>query len=161
MGRTLESLGGRVLDPGPFTFARLPLGTRQDLEVGYSIAIFYCGGDVAAMRRQARFRLVEVPLRRLRPFAMVPLRQYDEFGEPKERARTEQLIKALRTGATLPPLVLMVAPFAYHTRPIELLDGYHRVTALTFLGRPVARAFELILPPDHLLRQPPKPRAIP
>jgi hypothetical protein len=155
--RTLESLGGRVLDPGPFRFGQLPDASRADFDILLDLCLL-TGlplGDQAKMRREAQrelqFRLVVVPLRALRSYVMVPLSRYDEADAPGERVRTEALIQALRAGAELPPLVLVIPPHAAASAPIRLIDGYHRATAYGFLRIKMARAYELILPAGSAL----------
>lgn len=54
---TLESLGGRVLDPGPLPYAVLPASARDNRIFEIEIQTFASEFDLGRIR----FRLVELP----------------------------------------------------------------------------------------------------
>lgn len=85
----------------------------------------------------------------------LPLKRYDEAGYPDDRARTERLIAALRAGAELPPITVMIAPHGPPGVPVRVHDGFHRLTAHAACRRPTIRAHQLILPPGSPLLEPP------
>ena len=104
------------------------------------------GEDKATWGVESQFRLVEIPLRAIASFVMAPLSRYDDLEEFDDRARTEELMAALRGGATFPPLVIVAPPYVPAAQAVRLLDGYHRASAYGNLRVTTVRAFELILP---------------
>jgi hypothetical protein len=164
-GRTLESLGGRVLDYGPFGWRDLPAAARRAdllrLELAVLLGSPELEGEVALrfLQKTLRLRLVKLPIAAVRKFVVLPLSDYDDEGEPAERRKTEKLIAALRAGATLPPPLVLIGPYFAASRPVDVLDGYHRVTAQAALGHRALIAYELVLPAGHVLLRPPNSRA--
>lgn len=97
----------------------------------------------------ASFRLVELPIKALSHYVVLPLSGYDEIrGGATERRKTEDLIIALGQGAVLPPIMVVIPPFFPETKPVEVFDGYHRTTAYAARGLERIKAWELILAPD-------------
>jgi hypothetical protein len=108
----------------------------------------------AFLEQGLRLRLVSLPMAALHKFIVLPLSDYDDEGEPGDRRKTEKLIAALRHGATLPPPLVLIGPYFAVTRPVDVLDGYHRITAHAAVGHRSLSAYEMILPAGHVLLRP-------
>jgi len=81
---------------------------------------------------EATFRPVEIDLDDLEDVSRLP--------GPKPWGK--RFVKALRAGATLPPVVIVATSWA--DKKYGLLDGLNRTQAHWALGRPTVRAYELL-----------------
>jgi len=123
-----------IIDPGPIPLSAIERFDDPDVET----ALDQQGLEPAT----ATFRLVEVSLTDLQDVRWLPgPRPWDSF-----------TVDALRAGSALPPIVIIAS--GESDAPFGILDGLHRTHAYWLLGRPLIRAYELLV--AHRRESPPR-----
>lgn len=138
----------RAIQTEVINYRSLPQSLREDETLYASLADRIADKPDATVS-DCSFRLVEVLLPELDRYIVHDLTSYlddkdFEAGEA-DLDRTWMFIKALQQGKAVLPVVIAPA----NDDEVELLDGYHRVTAHYHAGRMAILAYELVLPSDN------------
>jgi len=135
----------RPIQTAAVGYQSLPQSLRED-ETLFAALAERLGDESGTAVEGCSFRLVEVLLSELKRYIVDDLTQYldDNDLEAGETNldRTWTIIKALQQGKAVAPVVITLND----SGEVELLDGYHRVTAHHHAGRTATLAYELILP---------------
>jgi len=134
----------RIHAAGPFGYDVLPTDLQANRLFNLELAALKDLDNDSSLAELAQFQLVELPIELLGRYVVKDLAQYLEEGEVEatdDLDRTLELIRLLQKNAPLPPVVVVVL----EDGRVELLDGYHRVTAHHHAGRTAILAYEALL----------------